>query len=338
MNKYLRMNSAGTLPYVSLNSDNSLTYDYPILSDTLNPAVWDVVKLQGWNSNPDYLTKLEAAAVTSFPDDMFNGNTEITSFNELVYFTSLTALSNRCFRNCPNLVELTLPPSMKTLGIMCFGISSAAYNEGMRSSLVHIYNLEQIEYFNDWEFQFCLNLSLNPYSFRNFKTAYCQDGQTVIALNSYKIEDGVYKEPINISKLYLPNAEIIKCQTFFRTLALEEVYIGNNCTLIESYTFGQQAYVYNLGYKPHIKKIDIGTGITEIHSKAVNLADEFEALIIRAVTPPTFVPTDGDYSFGGSNNTKYKIYVPDASVNAYKAAEGWSNLADKIFPLSQIEN
>lgn len=54
--------------------------------------------------------------------------------------------------------------------------------------------------------------------------------------------------------------------------------------------------------------------------------------------PPTFVPTDGDYSFGGSNNTKYKIYVPDASVNAYKAAEGWSNLADKIFPLSQIKN
>jgi len=44
MNKYLRMNSAGTLPYVSLNSDNSLTYDYPILSDTLNPAVWAVVK------------------------------------------------------------------------------------------------------------------------------------------------------------------------------------------------------------------------------------------------------------------------------------------------------
>jgi len=73
---------------------------------------------------------------------MFEGNTDITSFNELVHFTSLTTLSDKCFRNCPNLTELTLPPSMKTLGIMCFGIGSAAYNEGMRSSLVHIYNLE----------------------------------------------------------------------------------------------------------------------------------------------------------------------------------------------------
>jgi len=44
MNKYLTMNKQGTLSYVSLNQDNSLTYDYPILSDTLNPAVWAVVK------------------------------------------------------------------------------------------------------------------------------------------------------------------------------------------------------------------------------------------------------------------------------------------------------
>lgn len=73
---------------------------------------------------------------------MFDGNTEITSFNELVHFTSLTTLPDRCFRNCPNLTELTLPPSMKTLGIMCFGIANANYLEGMRSSLVHIYNLE----------------------------------------------------------------------------------------------------------------------------------------------------------------------------------------------------
>lgn len=111
MNKHLTKNQQGTLPYVSLNQDNSLTYDYPILSDTLNPAVWAVVKQQGWNSNPDYLTKLEAAAVTSFPDNMFDGNTDITSFNELIHFTSLTALPDNCFRNCPNLVEITLSPS-----------------------------------------------------------------------------------------------------------------------------------------------------------------------------------------------------------------------------------
>jgi len=43
------------------------------------------------------------------------------------------------------------------------------------------------------------------------------------------------------------------------------------------------------------------------------------------------------YIFAGSNN-KYRIYVPDTSVDAYKAAAGWSNLADKILPLSLIEN
>lgn len=337
MNKHLTMNQQGTISYVSLNQDNSLTYDYPILSDTLNPAVWAVVKQQGWNSNPDYLTKLEAAAVTSFPESMFDGNTDITSFNELVHFTSLTALPNHCFRNCPNLVEITLSPSIKTLGISCFCIQNALYNEGMRSSLVHIYNIEQVEYFNDWCFQYCFNLSLNPYSFKNFKTAYCQEGKDVVALNSYKVENGVYLEPINISKLYLPNAEIIRCQTFFRTLALEEVYIGNNCTSIESYAFGQQAAPYNSGYKPHMKKIDIGTGLTTLKGKFSNLCDNLETVIIRATTPPTINPTDGVYA-PTSDNTNYKIYVPDASVDAYKAATGWSTLADKILPLSLIEN
>jgi hypothetical protein len=33
----------------------------------------------------------------------------------------------------------------------------------------------------------------------------------------------------------------------------------------------------------------------------------------------------------------YKIYVPDASVNAYKEAEGWSTMANRIHPLSEIE-
>lgn len=337
MNKHLTMNQQGTISYVSLNQDNSLTYDYPILSDTLNPAVWNVVKLQGWNSNPDYLTKLEAAAVTSFPDNMFDGNTDITSFNELVHFTSLTTLPDRCFINCPNLTELTLPPSMKTLGTACFGIGSTVYNEGMRSSLVHIYNLEQIEYFNNWEFQFCFNLSLNPYSLQNFKTAYCQEGSSSVTLNSYKVIDGVWKEPLRMNKLYLPNAEIIRSQTFFRNMSFEEVYIGNNCTKIETYSFGMQASQYNAGYRPPLKRMDIGTGITQLGAKIINLCPNMEYVILRTITPPTLTSVDNTYDLViGSSN--YKIYVPDASVNAYKAANGWSTIADRILPLSLIEN
>lgn len=47
---------------------------------------------------------------------------------------------------------------------------------------------------------------------------------------------------------------------------------------------------------------------------------------IHATTPPTSEPNN----FNGS----YPIYVPDASLNAYKTATNWVSLADRIFPIS----
>ena len=33
-----------------------------------------------------------------------------------------------------------------------------------------------------------------------------------------------------------------------------------------------------------------------------------------------------------------KYYVPDSAVDAYKAAEGWSEMADRIYPMSALTN
>jgi hypothetical protein len=38
----------------------------------------------------------------------------------------------------------------------------------------------------------------------------------------------------------------------------------------------------------------------------------------------------GDYNMFDNNASGRKIYVPRASVNAYKLADGWSNYADSI--------
>lgn len=52
-------------------------------------------------------------------------------------------------------------------------------------------------------------------------------------------------------------------------------------------------------------------------------------LVIKAMTPPLL---------GNSNNNKItKVYVPDASVDTYKAASDWSGIASKIYPISQYE-
>lgn len=77
-----------------------------------------------------------------------------------------------------------------------------------------------------------------------------------------------------------------------------KIIIGENCTTISQYNFWQ------------LKSAPI--------------------LIVRAVTPP---------SLAGNNNMSFcsVIYVPDASVEAYKAATNWSNYSDRIKPLSEYE-
>ena len=51
----------------------------------------------------------------------------------------------------------------------------------------------------------------------------------------------------------------------------------------------------------------------------------------------TIPPQIGDSVFGiisGSGDiAQYKIYVPAASVNDYKTAQGWSEYADRIEPI-----
>jgi hypothetical protein len=56
-----------------------------------------------------------------------------------------------------------------------------------------------------------------------------------------------------------------------------------------------------------------------------------EAIVLRNTTPPTL----GSGVFTNTNNCP--IYVPDESVEAYKAASGWSAYASRIYPMSDLE-
>lgn len=79
--------------------------------------------------------------------------------------------------------------------------------------------------------------------------------------------------------------------------------------------------------------IDIGGGVTSIGNQALRHLNSCQYIICRATTPPTMT------YFADSNITpQYPIYVPDASVAAYKAESGWSNYGDRIKPLSDFNN
>ena len=73
--------------------------------------------------------------------------------------------------------------------------------------------------------------------------------------------------------------------------------------------------------------------ITQIGISAFYHCTALQTFIIEATTPPTLYGNAfGDTPIASKTGT---IYVPDASVDTYKATSGWSNYADIIKPLSE---
>ena len=73
-----------------------------------------------WDTNKDgELSKEEAATVTDL-GEVFRGNRDIQSFDELQYFTGLTTIGEHAFHDCRGLTSITLPNSVTTIGFGAF--------------------------------------------------------------------------------------------------------------------------------------------------------------------------------------------------------------------------
>lgn len=76
--------------------------------------------VRNWDTNGDgELSKEEAAAVTSL-NNVFEGDWSITSFDELQFFTGLTAIGKREFLNCVKLTSVVIPENVRTIGDQSF--------------------------------------------------------------------------------------------------------------------------------------------------------------------------------------------------------------------------
>ena len=79
-----------------------------------------------------------------------------------------------------------------------------------------------------------------------------------------------------------------------------------------------------------LTSVDLPSSIVQINNQAFFACSNLSYIIVRATTPPTL------QSASAIQNTIGSIYVPDASVSAYQAANIWSNYAAKIKPLSEL--
>ena len=110
-------------------------------------------------------------------------------------------------------------------------------------------------------------------------------------------------------------------------------YTSTDGNIVERYKTGVfGATIISNTYEDGKGIIKFNGDVTSIGKYAFSNCSALKEVYCKPTTPPT----GGDYMFG-CNAWGRKIYVPTASVNAYKAAEGWSDYADSIEPYEFTE-
>jgi hypothetical protein len=124
----------------------------------------------------------------------------------------------------------------------------------------------------------------------------------------------------SLTSISIPNGVTsIEYGTFYYCDSLTSITIPSGVTSI-----GQGAFQYCEG----LTSIDIPSGVTSIGERAFEYCSGLTSITVEATTPPTL----GEGVF--ENTDKCSIYVPAASVDTYKGAEGWSEYESRIEAIS----
>ena len=272
---------------------------------------------------------------------------------------SLTAIELRAFDGCTSLEIANLSlPNLETLESRAF--------DGVK--ITKISNLGKITAINSSN-QDCANLgdksvlkeiilpntikTIGNYTFKGYK-----------ALETITIETGASGISVGnsafggLSSLVNFNVDLAAFVSLgfeaFRDITIWDEVTFPNVTTINSRAFigssvskiklpsvetmpDASNYEGIFSYCPNLVLVDIGANCTSIGwqslGRYIGNSSNNITIIIRAITPPSLggplMGTDGNHATIG------KVYVPDNSVDAYKAATNWSTYADRIKPLSE---
>ena len=135
------------------------------------------------------------------------------------------------------------------------------------------------------------------------------------------IRDYAFYHNSSLRSVEIPNGVTSIGENAFSLCSdLESVTIPNGVISIGKSSFDQ---CYELG-----PSITIPSSVTSIGDRSFYLCYELKSVTVLATTPPNIIYMSSEALFGGMSN--FTIYVPAESVDTYKAANVWSNYANKI--------
>ncbi len=235
------------------------------------------------------------AAVTSIGNSAFDS---ITSLTSVKIPNSVTSIGDFAFYSCPSLTNITIPDSVISIGEYAFTGGNSLTSVTIPDSVI----------------------SIGSNAFGSCSSLVAFYGKFASADNCCLIVDGVLNTfAIGCGKTYytIPhNVTKIGIYAFYNCTVLESVTIPDSVTLI-----GVQAFTRCTS----LTSVTIGSGVTAIGGDAFYNCTSLKDVYCKPTTPPA-----GDSFMFGGNASRRKIYVPTASVEAYKAAQYWSDYASDI--------
>ena len=184
-----------------------------------------------WDNNNDKELDMDEAAVVTDLSSVFTNNTDITSFDELQYFTGLTSIGEQAFYNCSNLKSIIIPENVTTIGNRAF------YN---CSGLETIEVDENNQYYDSRNNCNALIQTSSNTLLVGCKNSVIPDGVTSIA-------EGAFRGCTELTNIVIPEGvKTIGASAFRGCTGLTSVSLPSTITSIGNYAFSAFDEVYNL--------------------------------------------------------------------------------------------
>lgn len=108
--------------------------------DFADPAVAEIC-ISNWGDGTGLTRRAAMFLKNNQLQNVFNSNTDITSFNELRFFAGITGINNSVFEGCSNLTSVMLPSSIRYLQASSFSGCSSLESINLVSGIDEIRGL-----------------------------------------------------------------------------------------------------------------------------------------------------------------------------------------------------
>ena len=299
----------------------------------------EAICVQNWDTNGDgYLDQIEAYLVTDL-GTTFQGNSQITKFNELQYFTGLKSVSANAFQGCTGLTEMTLPTSLKTIGNCAFmGCSH----------LVSVSNLNDISTIGESAFANCTNLTdltVNAATIKSNAFQGCT-GLTSATVSATTVESNAFNGCTGLNTATV-TATTVESNAFHGCIRLAELTVRattvagdafQGCTNLATVSFNANSVESNtFEGRTHLTYVTLGNKVADIKEGAFRNCTALTSINI----PGTVVTISGGFEGCTSlsnvtlnSGTKYivnSVFQGCSSLTSITLPNGLIYIGESVF-------